>query len=168
MPDTIARLEGARTTLGVKAPCRVATTAEITLSGLQTIDGVVLAEGDRVLVKDQSEADLNGIRIASTASWARAVDMDGNTDVVRGTQVYVVDGTAGVGMYVLTTTDDPIEIGTSDITFALTIGADLAAIAALTTTAYGRSLLTLANAAALAAEVAFLLQNNAFNFQNYR
>jgi CO/xanthine dehydrogenase Mo-binding subunit len=57
-------LGGAKGSLAFKAPCRVATTAEITLSGFQTIDGVTLAADDanlRVLVKDQSDTTQNGV-----------------------------------------------------------------------------------------------------------
>lgn len=121
MPDVLNRLQGARSTLGVKTPCRVATTANITLSGLQTIDGVALAEGDRVLVKNQTSASQNGVRIASTGAWARSKDWDANSDVVQGTQVYVANGTAGAGAYILTT-PDPIELGTDNVTFIRLVG----------------------------------------------
>jgi hypothetical protein len=48
--------------LAIKAPVRAATTGGgITLSGLQTIDGVALGVGDRVLVKDQTDATTNGL-----------------------------------------------------------------------------------------------------------
>ena len=62
--------------LGPKAACLVATTANITLSGLQTIDGYTTLAGDRVLVKNQSSSQFNGIYIAATGTWTRAVDMD--------------------------------------------------------------------------------------------
>jgi len=62
--------------LGPKAACQVATTANITLSGLQTIDGYTTLAGDRVLVKNQTQSQYNGIYIASASSWTRAVDMD--------------------------------------------------------------------------------------------
>lgn len=58
-----------------KLPCRAATTGNITLSGLQTIDTVILVEGDRVMVRAQTNANENGIRIASTGAWVRAEDM---------------------------------------------------------------------------------------------
>jgi hypothetical protein len=60
----------------VKAPCVVATTANITLSTLQTIDGVIVAAGDRVLVKNQNTAPENGIYVASATAWSRSTDMD--------------------------------------------------------------------------------------------
>ena len=56
-PSTDRRY-GVSGNLAMKAPCRVATTANITLNGLQTIDGVTVAAGDRVLVKDQSSSEI--------------------------------------------------------------------------------------------------------------
>ena len=54
-----------------KQSVRVATTAAIALAGLQTIDGVVLVAGDRVLVKDQAAGAENGIYVAAAGAWAR-------------------------------------------------------------------------------------------------
>lgn len=68
-------------TLSFKTACRVATTTNITLSGLQTIDGVSLAAGDRVLVRLQTSAAQNGIYTASASTWTRAIDMDTPADV---------------------------------------------------------------------------------------
>jgi hypothetical protein len=59
-----------------KQPCAVATLANITLSGLQTIDTYTTLAGDRVLVKDQSNNTENGIYIASAGAWTRASDAD--------------------------------------------------------------------------------------------
>jgi Collagen triple helix repeat (20 copies) len=61
---------------GWKTPCRLMTTANVTLSGLQTIDGYNLLEGDRVLVRAQSSASKNGIYVASAGTWTRAADAD--------------------------------------------------------------------------------------------
>jgi hypothetical protein len=57
-----------------KQPCVAATLANITLSGLQTIDGKAVVAGDRVLVKDQSNAANNGIYLASATAWTRSED----------------------------------------------------------------------------------------------
>lgn len=57
-----------------KQPCAVATLANITLSGLQTIDGYTTLDGDRVLVKDQTNAANNGIYIAAAGAWTRSLD----------------------------------------------------------------------------------------------
>ena len=60
--------------LSWKQPVAVATTANITLSGLQTIDGYTTLVGDRVLVKNQSTASQNGIYIAASGTWSYAPD----------------------------------------------------------------------------------------------
>ena len=53
---------------------KVATTANIALTGLQTIDGLQLTAGDRVLVKNQTLEQQNGIYVAAAGAWARAAD----------------------------------------------------------------------------------------------
>ena len=68
----------------MSAPARVATTANITLSGLQTIDGVTLTDGERVLVWQQSTASQNGIYEASSGNWSRAPDRASNGEIVKG------------------------------------------------------------------------------------
>ena len=57
-----------------KQPCAVATLTDITLSGLQTIDTYTTLAGDRVLVKNQTAQADNGIYIAATGAWSRALD----------------------------------------------------------------------------------------------
>jgi len=115
------RVNGLVAGLAVKAPCVAATTANITLSGEQTVDGVLIAEGDRVLVKDQTDQTKNGIYCASTSAWSRDSDFDGNRDVVQGTLCTVYNPVSGNTIYQVTAAND-ITIGTSNITFAL-IGA---------------------------------------------
>ena len=111
-----------------KVPCRVATTADITLSGLQTIDGVALAALDRVLVKDQDDPTENGIWVADTAAWSRAQDFDGAYDVVQGSFIYVTAGTLSANTYWRITTANPITIGTSNITIQYAVINDDATI----------------------------------------
>ncbi len=110
------RIQGVRSSVAVKAPVDVATTAEITLSGLQEIDGVTVAAGDRVLVKDQGDSVDNGIWIASSGAWSRAIDFDGARDVVRGTQIFVTKGTENAEHIFRVSTDDPV-IGSSSVEF---------------------------------------------------
>jgi hypothetical protein len=78
--------------LDVKGSCRVATVANITLSGTQTIDGVAVIAGDRVLVKDQSTAANNGIYVVAAGSWSRAADADTWSELV-GAFTFVEEGT---------------------------------------------------------------------------
>ena len=61
--------------LDTKQSVVAATTANITLSGAQTIDGISIVAGDRVLVKNQSTASQNGIYVANASTWTRADDM---------------------------------------------------------------------------------------------
>jgi hypothetical protein len=118
MPIAVYREDGLASSTALKGPCKAATTANITLSGEQTIDGVSCVTGDRVLVKDQNTATENGIYVVDTGSWRRSADFSGNRDVRKGTQVYVHSGT-GFGWYRVDTAD-PIVIDTSEIAFAFT------------------------------------------------
>jgi phage-related tail fiber protein len=114
----IDRVEGLDPAVAFKAPCRVATTANITLSGAQTIDGVAITT-ERVLVWNQTNQSENGIYNATGTAWTRAEDFDGNRDVVEGTFVAIKDGTTYSGSTFKVTASDPITIGTTSITFAL-------------------------------------------------
>ena len=78
--------------LDVKASCRAATIANITLSGAQTIDGVVIIAGDRVLVKDQSTAANNGIYLCASGAWTRTTDADTWIELT-GAFTFIEDGT---------------------------------------------------------------------------
>lgn len=118
MPSTDRRF-GLSGGVAFKAPCRAATTANITLNGLQTIDGVSLAQDDRVLVKNQSTASQNGIWTADSGDWTRAADFNGSRDVVQGTLVLVVSGTVSASTVYQLTTASPT-IGTSSLAFAVT------------------------------------------------
>lgn len=119
MPATATdRLNGLTTSVAVKPACVAVTSSNITLSGLQTVGGVALAENDRVLVKSQSDQTANGIYLASTSGWTRAEDFDGNRDVTQGTLVLVRSASADGAIYEVTTAN-PVTIGTSNIVFAL-------------------------------------------------
>jgi len=123
----------------VKAPCRVATTANITLSGLQTIDGVAVAEGDRVLVKNQTDATTNGIYSVSTGNWTRTRDFDGPYDIVTGTRIYITSGTASAATEYVVTSSNPV-VGTDAITFtSIMAGAVATATAAATAASASQS-----------------------------
>jgi phage-related tail fiber protein len=118
LTQIIDRIDGPVGDLAVKEPARVATTAAITLSGVQTVNGVSLAAGDRVLVKDQADATENGIYVVQDTAWTRAKDFDGNRDVVKSTLVWVTEGSAGGASFWRLTTASPVIFGTSSIAFA--------------------------------------------------
>jgi hypothetical protein len=106
--------------LAIKAPARVATTgSNITLSGLQTIDGIALAAGDRVLVKDQTDARTNGLYNAATGPWTRTIDAANNSQWTTGTLVNVTAGGANTGKTYELNSPVPITLGTSNLIFAL-------------------------------------------------
>jgi hypothetical protein len=79
--------------LGIKTPVVCCTTGNVTLSGLQVIDGVQLVADDRVLVTSQTNEAENGIYVAKTDNWSRALDLLTSDDVAAGTMVYVASGT---------------------------------------------------------------------------
>lgn len=102
-----------------KEPVRAATTANITLSGAQTIDGVAVVAGDRVLVKAQSTGSQNGVYVAASGSWTRATDFDASSEVV-GASCFVSEGsTLGNTVWVMTT-DAPVTIATTTMSFIQT------------------------------------------------
>lgn len=83
--------------LGPKAACQVGTTANISLTGLQAIDGYTTLAGDRVLVKNQTTSSQNGIYVASSSAWARSVDMDVWAEISGAYTVLLNGGQADTG-----------------------------------------------------------------------
>lgn len=117
---TTERRQGLTSDKGMKAPCRVATTANITLSGLQTVDGVALAADDYVLVKDQTDSTENGIWIANSSDWTRRSDADGLRDLSNGTLALVTSGSQANTLFRLSATD-PVSPGTTAIEWETTV-----------------------------------------------
>lgn len=110
-------VDSVATGLDWKASARVATTANIVLSGAQTIDGIAAIAGDRVLVKNQSTGSENGVYVVAAGAWSRATDFDDNAEVTAGAAIWIEEGTlAGDTGWVLTT-DNPIVVGTTALTF---------------------------------------------------
>lgn len=102
--------------LDPKQSVKAASTANLTLSGEKTVDGVSLVAGDRILVKDQTTPEGNGIYVVSAASWTRALDMD-SWDEVPGAFVFVEQGTAGGDAGYVCTADSGGTLGTTAITW---------------------------------------------------
>lgn len=108
--------------LAWKQPVRAATTAAGTLASSfengDTIDGVVLATGDRILIKDQAAGAENGIyTVNASGAPTRATDFDLGTEAV-GAAVIVTNGTANADKVFICTTNAPITIGTTALVFA--------------------------------------------------
>jgi hypothetical protein len=108
--------------LDVKQSVRAATTADITLSGAQTIDGVSVIAGDRVLVKNQSAPSENGIYVAAAGAWTRSLDMDQGPEF-PGSFFFVEEGTVNANNGFVCTTNNPVTVGTTAITFEQFSGA---------------------------------------------
>ena len=114
---TKSQVDAAQAGLDAKDSCRVATTANITLSGEQTIDGVTTTT-DRVLVKNQTAGAENGIYVSASGAWARSTDADANVEVTAGLYTLITEGTTLAGQGFVLTTDDPITVGTTVLTFS--------------------------------------------------
>ena len=105
--------------LDIKNSVRAATTANITLTGAQTIDGVSIVAGDRVLVKNQTNAALNGIYVAAEGSgaageWLRADDA-GDGELTPGSFTFVEEGTVNGDSGWVVSTNGTIVVGEDDI-----------------------------------------------------
>ena len=108
--------------LNVHSAVVCATTANITLSGEQTIDGITTSIS-RVLVKNQTNSTENGIYVSGSGTWARATDFD-TDDEVASSFVFVTGGTINSNTgWVCTNEPESVAIGTDDITFSQFSGA---------------------------------------------
>lgn len=105
------------TGLDVKQSVRVMSSANITLAGIQPIDGIGVVAGDRVLVTGQSAAAENGIYIVSAGAWVRSTDADTDAEVTSGLFTFVEEGaTKGSSGWVLATAN-PIVVGNTPLQF---------------------------------------------------
>lgn len=127
-------VDAARTGLDVKQSVRAATTQNITLSGTQTIDGISLSAGDRVLVKNQNIPSENGIYDVAGGFWVRSSDADNSPsgEVTSGMFTFVESGSTNQNTGFVLTTTNPIVLGTTGLIFtvfttagAITAGAGL-------------------------------------------
>ena len=100
----------------VKKAVRVATTANITLSGTQTIDGIAVIAGDRVLVKNQTTASQNGIYDVAAGAWTRPADAN-LASYLAGALVSVDLGTVNGGKVYDTDFKSTDTVGTTAMTW---------------------------------------------------
>jgi len=129
-PSVVTLTQAALDALDWKNSCRAGTTGNVALSGgaPSTVDGVALAVNDRVLVKNQTTASQNGIyRVqtvgtGSNGTWVRATDADSAFDVTANLVVAVEQGTVNADSIWVLTTDGPITLGTTALTFACVYG----------------------------------------------
>jgi hypothetical protein len=108
--------------LDAKASCVAASTANLTLSGAQTVDGVSIVAGNRVLVKDQSTASGNGIYVAAAGAWARSTDAD-TWDELISAFVFVESGTANADNGFTCTNNAGGTLGSTAVTWVQFSGA---------------------------------------------
>lgn len=113
-------VDGVAAGLTFKNSVMAATTGNIALDGSETaIDGFTLAGGERILVKDQTDAKQNGIYVASiTGAWARSSDAASGSTLHGGTFVFVQAGTVNHDKGYVVISDDPITIGTTAINWS--------------------------------------------------
>ena len=97
-----------------KDTVRAATTANITLSAPQTIDGVSVIAGERVLVKNQSTASANGIYLVAAGAWTRALDADTDQELLNAA-VFVSEGTTLADTAWVMTANLPITVNTTSL-----------------------------------------------------
>lgn len=101
----------------VKRSVKAATTANITLSGTQTIDGIALVAGDRVLVKNQTTASQNGIYVVSASAWSRAADASTAAQLAAAV-VGVDSGTTNGGLTFDCDLKSTDTLGTTSVSFS--------------------------------------------------
>jgi hypothetical protein len=113
------RSDGAKSQITTKIACtvRAATLATLTvLSAPQTVDGVALIVGDRVLVKDQTSAFQNGVYVVASGVWTRATDADSATEL-EDLIVYVKNGSQRATAWQCTSEEKPIVVDTTPLVF---------------------------------------------------
>ena len=101
----------------IKAECQVATTGNITLSGLQTIDGYTTFANDRVLVKNQATSAQNGIYVASTGAWARSSDANTWNSLISAF-TFIMNGTTQQNSGWVCTITSGGTLGTTPVTWS--------------------------------------------------
>jgi len=125
-------VDAVKQALDIKDSVHVASTANVSLtagsSGLEAgdaIDGVTLVAGDRVLLKNQTDASENGIyvAVASGGTPARSTDANASAEVTSGMFVWVEEGTANGDQGYVLTTNNVITLNTTDLTFTQFSGA---------------------------------------------
>jgi len=118
-------VDAVATGLDQKQSVRAATVSNITLSGEQIVDGVAVVAGDRVLVKNQTNAVDNGIYVVATGAWLRSADADNSpgSEVTSGMYTFVEEGTVNGDNGWSLITNDPITIGVTDLEFTQFNGA---------------------------------------------
>ncbi|MCU0073732.1 phage tail protein [Pseudomonas koreensis] len=115
LAEELGKLDG-------KQSVRVAATANVVLNGAQQIDGVAVIAGDRVLLPNQTLAKDNGLWIVANGDWVRANDANVSAKVTPGLTVMVEEGALNGDSLWHLTTNAPITLGTTALTFKMLAG----------------------------------------------
>ncbi|MFJ2465527.1 phage tail protein [Pseudomonas sp. NPDC087615] len=115
LAEELGKLDG-------KQSVRVAATGNVVLNGAQQIDGVAVIASDRVLLANQTLAKDNGLWIVANGDWVRATDANSSAKVTPGLTVMVEEGTANGDSLWHLTTNAPIVLGTTALTFKMLAG----------------------------------------------
>ena len=108
--------------LSVKDACTAATTANITLSGAQTIDGISIVATNRVLVKNQTAAAENGIYVCAAGAWSRSTDTNTWAKLVSAF-TFILSGTTQANTSWVSTVAAGGTLGTTAVTWVQFSGA---------------------------------------------
>ncbi|QNH04445.1 phage tail protein [Pseudomonas sp. B11D7D] len=124
VPEVNALIAAEMNSRDSKQSVRYTTTGNINLSGLATQAGgdwpAAMTAGDRVLVKDQATGANNGLYVAAAGAWARAADADASAEVTPGMLVTIEEGATLADTVWELTTNGPIVLGTTALSFELT------------------------------------------------
>ncbi|AZD14162.1 phage tail protein [Pseudomonas chlororaphis] len=115
LAEELGKLDG-------KQSVRVAATGNVVPNGAQQIDGVAAIAGDRVLLANQTLAKDNGLWVVANGDWVRASDANTSAKVTPGLTVMVEEGTANGDSLWHLTTNGPITLGTTALTFEMLAG----------------------------------------------
>lgn len=115
LAEELGKLDG-------KQSVRVAATANVVLNGAQQIDGVAVVAGDRVLLPNQTLAKDNGLWVVANGNWVRASDANTSAKVTPGLTVMVEEGAVNGDSLWHLTTNGPITLGTTALTFEMLAG----------------------------------------------
>ena len=104
-----------------KESVKIATVANITLSGTQTIDGVAISAGQRVLVRAQTDQTTNGVYTCAAGAWSRSADMDAGSEF-PGASFFVREGStyATTGFVC---SNSSVSLGSTNVSFVQYTGA---------------------------------------------
>lgn len=110
--------------LDAKESVRVLASTNITLSGAQTIDGIAVVAGNRVLATGQTTASQNGIWVVQAGAWTRPTDFNSTAGSVdAGSFTFVEEGTTYAASGWVLQTKNPITVDTTSLSWVQFSGA---------------------------------------------